>query len=210
MSHQISTTIRKSPKQSRSKLTVDAILAATAHILAEEGYEATNTNRIAEIAGISIGSLYQYFPNKEALIISLASSHAVEMAEMVESKLKYLSDAPIETVFRELVKACIKAHALNPRLHKVLNEQISRLGPIEQKESAEKKIADLLKSYLEKWRSHLKIKDLDLTVFFLGHIGESLTHAAVIEHPELFSHKRFEQEITKLLLSYLGLNTEKH
>jgi AcrR family transcriptional regulator len=199
MSHQISTTIRKSPKQSRSKLTVDAILAATAHILAEEGYEATNTNRIAE-----------YFPNKEALIISLASSHAVEMAEMVESKLKHLSDAPIETVFSELVKACIKAHALNPRLHKVLNEQISRLGPIEQKESAEKKIADLLKSYLEKWRSHLKIKDLDLTVFFLGHIVESLTHAAVIDHPELFSHKRFEQEITKLLLSYLGLNTEKH
>lgn len=207
MSRQISTTIRKSPKQSRSKLTVDAILTATAHILTEEGYEATNTNRIAELAGISIGSLYQYFPNKEALITSLASSHANEMAEMVESKLKNLSDAPIAMVFGELVKACIEAHALNPRLHKVLNEQISRLGTIQQKESAERKIADLLRGYLEKWRSHLKIRDLDLTVFFLGHIVESLTHTAVIEHPELFSHQQFEQEITKLLLSYLGLNT---
>ena len=128
MSRQISTTIRKSPKQSRSKLTVDAILTATAHILTEEGYEATNTNRIAELAGISIGSLYQYFPNKEALITSLVSSHANEMAEMVESKLRYLSDTPISTVFGELIKACIEAHALNPRLHKVLNEQMSRLG----------------------------------------------------------------------------------
>jgi AcrR family transcriptional regulator len=205
MSRKILTAPRKLPKQGRAKLTVDAILTATAHILIEEGYEATNTNRIAELAGVSIGSLYQYFPNKEALITSLASFHANEMAEMVESKLKDLSDAPMVVVFSEMVKACIAAHAANPKLHKILNEQTSRLGKIVEIENAERRIGGLLKGYLEKWRSHIKVKDLDLAVFILVHTVESLTHAALTEHPELFSHQKLEQEVIDLLLSYLGL-----
>ncbi|MBE9008662.1 helix-turn-helix transcriptional regulator [Pseudanabaenaceae cyanobacterium LEGE 13415] len=63
---------RKLPQQGRSKLTVDAILTATAHILIEDGYDKASTNRIAERAGISIGSLYQYFPNKESLMVAFA------------------------------------------------------------------------------------------------------------------------------------------
>lgn len=205
MPREILTAPRKMPKQGRSKLTVDAILTATAHILIEEGYEAANTNRIAELAGVSIGSLYQYFPNKEALITSLAISHANEMAEMVESNLQDLSDAPMSIVFSEMVKACIAAHAVNPKLHKILNEQTSRLGKIVEIENSERRIGSLLKGYLEKWRSHIKAKDLDLTVFILVHTVESLTHAALIEHPELFSHQKLEREIISLSLSYLGL-----
>jgi AcrR family transcriptional regulator len=57
---------RKQPKQDRSQATVQAILTATTHILTEDGYDQLTTNRVAERAGVSIGSLYQYFPNKEA------------------------------------------------------------------------------------------------------------------------------------------------
>jgi len=63
------------PQQDRSKVTVDAILTATARILTQEGYDRATTNRIAELAGVSIGSLYQYFPSKEALVTSLAEQH---------------------------------------------------------------------------------------------------------------------------------------
>jgi len=65
MSRKPRTTPRKLPQQDRSKVTVEAILTAAAHILTEHGYDNTSTNRIAERAGVSIGSLYQYFPNKE-------------------------------------------------------------------------------------------------------------------------------------------------
>jgi AcrR family transcriptional regulator len=58
--------------------------------LVEEGYKKANTNRIAERAGISIGSLYQYFPNKESLMTALMEQHATEMAELVETKLNHL------------------------------------------------------------------------------------------------------------------------
>jgi len=66
---------RKAPRQSRSQATVTAILDATARILLERGYAAASTNAVAELAGVSVGSLYQYFPNKEALIAALQARH---------------------------------------------------------------------------------------------------------------------------------------
>jgi AcrR family transcriptional regulator len=70
---------RKRPSQSRSAATVKAILDATARILVERGYAATSTNAVAERAGVSVGSLYQYFPNKDALIAALHTRHIEQM-----------------------------------------------------------------------------------------------------------------------------------
>jgi len=204
MPRKISTTPRKLPQQDRSKMTVDAILTATARILTEEGYDTASTNRIAELAGVSIGSLYQYFPNKEALVASLIERHTNEMVELVESKLSDLFDAPIEVALPELVKAAIAAHAVNPKLHKVLDEEVPRIGQLKQIDNAaEEQINALLRAYLEKWCDRVKPQNLDLTVFILGRTVESLTHAAVIEHPEYLRDGQLEQEITNLLLSYL-------
>ncbi|NJM72519.1 MAG: TetR/AcrR family transcriptional regulator [Scytonema sp. RU_4_4] len=221
MPRKIPTTPRKLPQQDRSKVTVDAILTATARILTEEGYDKASTNRIAELAGVSIGSLYQYFPNKEALVAALAAQHTNEMVELVESKLNDLFDVPPEVAIPELVKAVIAAHAVNPMLHKVLDEEVPRVGRLKQVENPEEQINAMLRAYLERWsdvptgsrakgdaakqplRDRLKPQNLDLTVFILGRTVESLCHAAVIEHPELLSDGQLEQEITNLLLSYL-------
>src|SRR5437899_6576406 len=62
---------RKNASQDRSGATVDALVEATARILVREGFEKASTNRIAEIAGVSVGSLYQYFPSKEALVAAV-------------------------------------------------------------------------------------------------------------------------------------------
>ncbi len=210
MPRKIATIPRKLPQQDRSKITVDAILTATARILTEEGYDKASTNRIAELAGVSIGSLYQYFPNKEALVASLVEHHINEMISLVESKLKDLFDAPIEVALPELVKAAMAAHAVNPKLHKVLDEEVPRIGRLKQVGNAEEQINALLRAYLERWRDQVKPQNLDLTVFILGRTVESLTHAAVIECPELLSDGQLEQEITNLLLSYLVEKQNEH
>ncbi|MBP5977105.1 TetR/AcrR family transcriptional regulator [Brasilonema sp. CT11] len=203
MPRKIRTTPRKLPQQDRSKVTVDAIMTATARILTEEGYDKASTNRIAELAGVSIGSLYQYFPNKEALVASLVADHTNEMVELIQSKLNDLFDVAPEVAIPELVKAVIAAHAVNPMLHKVLDEEVPRVGRLKQVGNAEEQIKAMLRGYLERWGDCIKPQNLDLTVFILGRSVESLCHAAVIECPELLSDGQLEQEITNLLLSYL-------
>lgn len=190
---------RKLPQQDRSRVTVEAILTAAAHILTEDGYDNASTNRIAERAGISIGSLYQYFPNKEAIITALRECHVNEMMAIVESALNQSANRPIDVALHELVKTCIAAHAIDPTLHQVLNEQVPRLNH----SSAEVRIIALLHEFLEQRRDRIQVQNLELTVFILERTIESLTHAAVIEHPEFLQESQLEKEITRLLLSYL-------
>src|SRR5215469_4101466 len=109
---------RKSPAQKRSQLTVAALLKATAHILVKEGYESASTNRIAEAAGVSIGSLYQYFPSKEAL-------------QLLRSVVERVRAEPVEVATRELVRVMIDAHRVDPKLHRALVEQVPRVGRLD-------------------------------------------------------------------------------
>ena len=74
---------RKSPVQARSAATVDAILEAAARILESEGFEGYTTNAIAKRAGVSIGSLYQYFPNKDAVTAALVMADAMQLHDNV-------------------------------------------------------------------------------------------------------------------------------
>lgn len=198
-----STIPRKLPQQDRSRLTVEAILEATAHILTEEGYDKANTNRIAERAGISVGSLYQYFPNKESLMAALMEQHSSEIAALVESKLQDLFDEPPEIAIPELVRAVIAAHAINPRLHQVLNEEIPRSERLQQMQKADERIAELLRMYLKRWSDRIHPQNLEMTIFILSRTVESLCHSAVIEHPSFVSSSQFEQEVANLLLLYL-------
>ena len=77
--------LRKKPKQIRSKLMFDSILEASTRVLEEVSFEKFTTNRVAEAAGISIGSLYQYFPNKQSILIELERIANDEMAANIES-----------------------------------------------------------------------------------------------------------------------------
>ena len=74
---------RKSASQKRSRVTVETLLDATARVLTRQGYDRASTNRIAATAGVSVGSLYQYFPNKEALVASLVARHNREMLQLL-------------------------------------------------------------------------------------------------------------------------------
>ena len=107
---------------------MDAIITAAAHILIERGYEGATTGRIAERAGVSIGSLYQYFPNKEALVAALIEGHANEIVRVIEAALDDPALATVADGIRALIKAGMVAHRIDPALHKILNEQVPRVG----------------------------------------------------------------------------------
>src|SRR5579862_2660732 len=114
------TTPRKKPRQERSLATVDAILDATARVLCTTGYDRASTNRVAMAAGVSVGSLYQYFPSKEALVAALVDRHVEQMTSLVKAKLAEVATGPIDAAVRTIIQAMFDAHAVDPVLHKVL------------------------------------------------------------------------------------------
>src|SRR5688572_33156597 len=109
---------RKRPVQSRSQATVGAIVDAAARVLVRGGYGAFTTNRVAAVAGVSVGSLYQYFPNKEALLAELKARHVAALERGLEAVLADVGDAPLADAVRRVVAANVAAHLLEPELHR--------------------------------------------------------------------------------------------
>ncbi len=196
---------RKSPRQARSKATVDAILDATAHILVSEGYALASTNRIAETAGVSIGSLYQYFPSKQALVTALRRRYAEHMLAMLVETGKGAAEAsPVDAV-QILVHAVIAAHMVDPQLHRVLGQEVPRPYATEGRTDIEADMRAMTKGLLQVHRDHILPTDLDLTSLILFHLVESLVHAAVIDGNAAFATDMLEQEICTVVCRYLGI-----
>ena len=196
---------RKSPTQQRSQLTVAALLKATAHILVKEGYESASTNRIAEAAGVSIGSLYQYFPSKEALVAAVVDRHMQEMMQLLRAAVDRVREQPVEVATRELVRVMIDAHRVDPRLHRVLVEQVPRVGRLENIRAIDREAYALIRAYLEAHRDELCVIDLDVASFACVATVEALTHAAVVNRPDVLSDKAgvFTDEVTRMVVGYL-------
>ncbi|HEY2142115.1 MAG TPA: TetR/AcrR family transcriptional regulator [Solirubrobacteraceae bacterium] len=115
---------RRKPVQGRSLVTVEAILEAAAQVFERHGYAAGTTNRIAEQAGVSIGSLYQYFPNKDAILVALVRRHMAEGTAILWPHVERLqAGEPLDDVIAGIVAAMVSLHAIAPRLHRVLFEE---------------------------------------------------------------------------------------
>ncbi|HEX8868809.1 MAG TPA: TetR/AcrR family transcriptional regulator [Lentzea sp.] len=113
---------RRKPRQVRAELTRERILTAAAHVFAEHGYAAGTTNRIAERARISIGSLYQYFPNKESILAELLVQH-IDRGARTSADTLDLSPGTLEAVARALVRDAIDSHRDDPRLLRMMIEE---------------------------------------------------------------------------------------
>jgi len=188
-------------------LTVDALLEATARVLMKEGYDRASTNKIAAVAGVSIGSLYQYFPSKEALVAAVIDRHMHEMLQVFRDALIKVATLPMEVAARELVAVMFDAHRVNPKLHRVLAEQIPRTGRLENIEAIDREAHALVRGYLEAHRDELDIADPDVAAFVCVTAVEALTHAAVVRRPEMIltdeKAERLVDDVTRLVVRFL-------
>ena len=194
---------RKRPRQARSRATVDAILEAAARVLREEGYEGASTNRVAEVAGVSVGSLYQYFPNKTALVGALIERHVDETMELLGSELLQASSLPLEQAARRLVSAMLEVHRIDPELHRVFAEQVPRVADLEDVRSVHQAAQKMIRGYLEERRHELRELDTELAAFLIVQAVESATHGAVLQQPEMLERRALVDEITELVVRYL-------
>jgi len=197
---------RKRASQERSRATVDALIEATARILVRDGFDRASTNRIAHEAGVSVGSLYQYYPGKEALVVAVIERHNQDLMTVVRDALAEVEALPLEQGARKLVAAAIEAHRVDPDLHRVLAEQTPRVGALENVGAFNSEAYGLLRTYLERHRDELRVVDLELAAFVCATSIEALTHTAVLHRSDILSDEAVEtlvDEATRLVVRYL-------
>ncbi len=194
---------RKKPRQERSQATVDAILAATARVLCETGDDRASTNRIAIAAGVSVGSLYQYFPSKEALGAALVERHIDEMTALVRTKLAEVRSAPLASPLETMIHAMFAAHAVDPRLHQVLVEQVPRVGRLEKLRDVESEVQALVASFIAA-RPDLLRAPAETMAFVLVHAVEAVTHASVVGGAGTAQARAVARELCHMVLRYLA------
>jgi len=114
--------MRKEPRQARSKATVEAIVQAGARVLGDQGWAGFTTNKVAEVAGVSIGSLYQYFPDKLSLIEAVRSHHFEDVLRVIRKAMD--QPKPLRQFAETLVDGMIAAHLEHPALHRVMLDEV--------------------------------------------------------------------------------------
>ena len=126
-----------------------------------------------------------------------------EMVELFERHFEALRAAPLPVVAHAMVRVMLDAHRLDPKLHKVLVEQVPRVGRLNRLHEIESRVGGRIRVYLAAHVDELRTPDLDLATFLCVYTVEGLTHAAVLEHPEYLADDKLAREITALLLRYV-------
>lgn len=205
MYRQVKTTPRKRPRQERSRVTVETILAATARVLVKKGFDGLTTNAVAEAAGVSIGSLYQYFPSKEALVAALIEQHIEQMNALLLRELTRVAQLPMAQAVRAVIELTIRAHSIEPDLHRVLTEQVPRVGRLARLAEADGICRRMVAGILAARKHELAISDPETAAFVICASIEAITHRAALFAPERLRDPRLVDEAVALVTRYLGI-----
>lgn len=192
--------MRKAPHQARARQTVDFILDAAAYILAERGLDGFTTNHIAERAGVNISSLYQYFPNKLAILEALQARHIAAPDINYAQGLEQLRDQPLEEVVRSLVDVALDMHAANPTIQKVFLDTLPRQTRRLHDDFEADRITKLAAMLLPKSRAS---RNPDMVMFIVRHALTWVVHEAVCDRPEWLTDPAFREELVALFVSFL-------
>lgn len=165
---------RREPKQQRSRQTVGAVLEAVHVVVKRHGPHALTTNRIAEVAGVSVGSLYQYFPDKQAIFTALHDRHVEDVRQAIKQTTDAWASAPLEEFTRELVQRLLDAHAEAADLHEIVSSAIpeSTLG---FRSALHHTFGRILSRADQAWYSS---DETERMLFVLPRMVESLVHGA--------------------------------
>lgn len=183
---------------------VETIVQATTRVLLKDGYEACSTNRVAEAAGVSIGSVYQYFPDKEALVMAVMERYQAGLHEGLVARLAELGDADLESAVRGMVSAFLEVPRLQPRLYRVLLEQVPRIGALKRLHELHAQYVPLVEAWLEAHRAEVGVTSPSVAAWVLIAAVEGVLTRVMLERPGWVELGILEEQVTRLVLNYLA------
>jgi|SRR5271156_2393251 len=193
---------RRVPQQRRAHQTVDAVLDAVVRVLKREGLNAVTTNRVAEVAGVSIGSVYQYFPDKQAIFVALHQRHIDQIDRMVQTKLIEHAASSLDELMQAMIEGMIDAHNADPELYELLATEVPHRADGTRDFSV--RLHGAFRLALSARAHELKEgRDIDKLVFVVTNMVESLSHAALFKRPPRLSLAAAKAEVAGAVLAYL-------
>lgn len=195
---------RKTPKQARSKFMVTSILDATARVLVEFGFSRISTNRVAERAGVSVGSLYQYFPSREALVAGVGRRYAEEKRAHLESLLEN-SGGDMRANITKIVNAIEQAQGADPALTYALVREVPKLGELDWREEVEARSHKLAVSFLTKHAPEIR-QDINqqAAAFVIAKSIEGVMTALTQANLSKSKIKSIKAEFVEMLVRFLS------
>lgn len=202
--------MRKQPVQQRSQKMVESLVDAAGHIIAEKGLDHFTTVEVAARAGVSVGSLYQYFANKETLLAALLDRLTRQLGEMVNRTVPPLLSADLEIMVRGLLQAALEFFGSDEGLYLELLRNWYRLDIGRSLHRFEQNMMDVTRAYLLSHTAELRIDNVAAKQFVVTNsvVFTLLRYLSLPQQP-LFEREQLVEELTGLISRYLRPAREK-
>jgi AcrR family transcriptional regulator len=195
---------RKQPSQGRSRVLVSSILEATARILVHDGWDGITTNRVAREAGVSVGSLYQYFPHKEALVAALVENWADGVAKRFAALGPALAEAPVDRAITAVVDTALAVTREVAALQRSVLA-LPQIGALPAYERLNSRAADVLAEWIALRGADMNVDDPSLTAWVIVAALDGLTEQALALRPDLLEGRRLAGALDRLVAGCLGV-----
>lgn len=191
---------RKRPRQARSVATFEAILEAAARILESLGFAGFNTNAVAELAGVSIGSLYQYFPSKESLIVELIRRERAQLSNHIAEAIKQHQAADLKEKLKLIIQAAVQHQLSRPQLARTLEFASELIGKDVEESELQHELETIISGlFVRSDISHAQIAAQDVIALSKGMINAAgITGESNLEN--------LQQRVEKAVFGYLDLS----
>jgi AcrR family transcriptional regulator len=198
----ISKAARKPPQQSRSRVTVSTILDAAVRIMDREGADAATTTRIAEVAGVSVGTLYQYFGNRDSILDALQDR---EFERATEFMLRVLAEPPgtPEQIARRVIEGLLELYAACPALHRLLVVEGLRVTPTDRVQAFDLRMVSAIRAFLVHAGLPIRRQNQDVAAFIIYNSVRASMLARLLENPAGLDDAALVEELSDLVVSYL-------
>ena len=194
---------RRQPKRRTGVRIVEAVVQGAEKILSEEGPEALTTERLAKVSGVSVGSIYQYFESKQAVLDELARQVELRALSILKDRVEQAPGMDLESLIELLVGSLLDGDMGDLKMRRALLTEIPRGWFSEESEKLDRVTEETVRQLLVARGDAVREGDPQMMVFLCLHTVESTIESAVLRRPELLQDPGFRKELVHMIHAYL-------